>query len=72
MLSCIHGVAPLRVNSQVLTKDEDNIHAFNVYFCSVFTTLSSIVISLSANKSHTLQQMLTLLPMKPCVELIIL
>ena len=44
-----HGVAPLRVNDQVLIKDEDKVQAFNTYFCSVFTALSSIVISLPVN-----------------------
>ena len=47
-----HSVAPLRVNGQVLTKDEDKVQAFNTYFCSVFTAPSSIVISLPTNNTQ--------------------
>ena len=47
-----HGVAPLHVNGQVLTKDEDKVQAFNTDFCSVFTAPSSVVISLPTNNTQ--------------------
>ena len=46
-----HGVTPLRVNGQVLTKNKDKVQAFNIYFCSVYTAPSSIFISLPTNNT---------------------